>query len=275
MNAMNRITFFSILLISTVFVHYPGGKEIYAQTKNEKGDNSVNMPGIKTTMVNYTSGKDTVSSYLAVPDGKGPFPALILIHEWWGLNDWVKKNADDFADSGYVALAIDLYRGKSTTSPDEARKLSGSVSLEQSAMDLSSAFDYLQDMKSVDKNNMGSIGWCMGGGYSLRAALSNDLSACVICYGRLINDVETLKKIKGSVLGIFGENDQNITPSIVNSFEESLNKAGIKNKIYIYPGVGHAFMNPNNSKLYNKSTTEKAWKEIYVFLDNHLKQIKK
>jgi carboxymethylenebutenolidase len=270
---MNRLTFFSILLISTITLYF-GGKETYAQTKNEKGENSVIMPGIKTTIVKYTSGKDTISSYLAVPEGAGPFPALIVIHEWWGLNDWVKKNAEDFADSGYVALAIDLYHGKSTSSPDEARMLSGSISQEQSAIDLSSAFNYLQNLKSVDKNKIGSIGWCMGGGYSLKAALNNDLSVCVICYGRLVTDVETLKKIKGPVLGIFGENDQNINPTIVNSFEDSLNKAEIKSKIFIYPGVGHAFMNPHNLKLYDRTTTEKAWKEIYAFLNNHLKLVK-
>ena len=131
-------------------------------------------------------------------------------------------------------------------------------------------------MKEVDKNKIGSIGWCMGGGYSLKAALDiKDLSACVICYGRLVTGIESLKRTKGTVLGIFGENDQNITPAIVHTFEDSLNKAGVKNKIIIYPGVGHAFMNPDNSKLYDKNTTEKAWKETYTFLDNHLKQIKK
>jgi carboxymethylenebutenolidase len=224
-------------------------------------------------VVKYFSGKDTVSAYLAVPEGNGPFPALILIHEWWGLNDWVKKNADDFADSGYVALAIDLYHGKSTASPDEARKLSGSVSQDLAATDLRSAFDYLRNMKEVDKNRIGSIGWCMGGGYSLRAALDNpELAVCIINYGRLVTDNETLKKINCPVLGIFGEKDQNITPDNVKEFEKSLNEADIKNKIIIYPGVGHAFMNPTNTTLYDEHTTRKAWNETYSFLNNNLKR---
>jgi carboxymethylenebutenolidase len=98
------------------------------------------------------------------------------------------------------------------------------------------------------------------------------LSTCIVNYGRLVTDAETLKKINCPLLGIFGENDQNINPTVVGTFQDALNKAGIKNKIIIYPGVGHAFMNPDNAKLYNKRTTEEAQKEIYMFLDTYLKQ---
>ena len=230
------------------------------------------MQGIKTHMIKYLSGKDTVSAYLAVPDGKGSFPALIIIHEWWGLNEWVEKNADDFAKNGYVALAIDLYRGKSTESPEEARELSGSVPVERALTDLRSAYDYLGDLEEVSKNNIGSIGWCMGGGYSLKAAINiPGLAACVISYGRLVTDIQTLKRIKCPVLGIFGEKDRNITPSSVKSFKESLTEAGIKNKIIIYPDAEHAFMNPMNSHLYNKTAAGKAWDETYDFFNNNLK----
>ncbi|HSD64335.1 MAG TPA: dienelactone hydrolase family protein [Ignavibacteriaceae bacterium] len=269
---MNRLTIFSILLINIAFFQVYDGEMIGAQTQPAKGDNKVRKTGIKNSTVKYISGNDTASSYLAEPDGNGHFPALIVIHEWWGLNEEVKKNADKLADSGYTALAIDLYHGKSADTPEEARRLSGSVQQEQAAMDLQAAFNYLKNLKTVDKNNIGSIGWCFGGGYSLRAALDlPGLSACVICYGRLINDVDQLRKIKCPVLGIFGEKDQGITPTIVKAFEDSLNIAGIKNKIIIYPGVSHAFMNPNNSGLHQAETTEKAWKEIFAFLDNNLK----
>jgi carboxymethylenebutenolidase len=269
---LNSKTIFSILLFGFILLFLNGLKETYAQDKRTKGDSIVKMADIKTKMVNYLSGKDTVRAYLAEPEGTGPFPALILIHEWWGLNDWIKKDAEEFADSGYVALAVDLYHGKSATAPEEARKLSGSVQQEQAETDLRSAFDYLSDMKEVDKTKIGSIGWCMGGKYSLIAALNiPDLSACVICYGRLVTDAGTLKKINCPVLGIFGENDQSITPATVRIFKESLDGEGIKNKITVYPGVGHAFMNPGNSGLYNKNSSQKAWEEIYTFLDSYLK----
>lgn len=227
---------------------------------------------IETKTITYLSGTDSVNAYLAEPEGEGPFPGLIVIHEWWGLNNWVKRNADDFAKRGYVALAIDLYRGKSTDKPEVARKLMQSMSEDRAARDLKAAINELTNMKNVDKNRIGSIGWCMGGGYSLQAALNiPDLKACVINYGRLVTDKNLIEKINCPILGIFGQEDKGITPKDVNNFKQALNKAKIKNKIIDYPGVNHAFMNPNNKKGYNKKVTEKAWKETYDFLNKYLK----
>lgn len=229
------------------------------------------MKKIKSNFVNYNSGTESVSAYLAVPEGKGPFPALILAHEWWGLTEWIKKNADDFASKGYISLAIDLYRGISTSSPEEARTLSGSVPQERAVQDLVSAFDYLRNRNEVVKHNIGSVGWCMGGGYSLKAAINiPELAVCVINYGRLVKETEALKRINCPVLGIFGERDQNIIPSEVKEFERALNNVSVKNNIIIYPEAGHAFMNPANKNLYHQVTAEKAWKEIHSFLDNNL-----
>lgn len=226
----------------------------------------------KGKTVEYMSVNENVSGYLAVPEGPGPFPALILIHEWWGLNSWIKNNANDFADRGYVALAIDLYRGKLTSSPDEARKLSASVPPDRAAGDLASAFNYLKRMKETDPNRIGTIGWCMGGGYSLRTAIDKTgLAVCVVLYGRLIKDTESLKKITCPLLGIFGEDDRNITPADVNEFSDSLNMTDVNHKIIIYPEAGHAFMNPGNANLYNKEAASKAWEEIYTFLIKNLK----
>ena len=127
-------------------------------------------------------------------------------------------------------------------------------------------------METADSDKIGSIGWCMGGGYSLKTALEvPDLSACVICYGRLITDNDKLKKINCPLLGIFGENDRNITTDNVHEFKNSLNQTGINNKIFIYPGAGHAFMNPGNDALYNKEAASEAWNQIYSFLSRNLK----
>lgn len=227
---------------------------------------------IKTSMVKYLSGKDTVTAYLAEPEGRGPFPALIVIHEWWGLTNWIKQNADDFAKKGYVSLAIDLYRGKSTGVPKVARELMMSVPEERSANDLKSAFSFLENKSNVNKHKIGSIGWCMGGGYSLQAALNeNNLAACVINYGSTVTDENQLKKINCPILGIFGEKDPNLTPKVVKEFKYALDKAGKQNKIIDYKDVSHAFMNPGNKTGYSKPVSEKAWKEIYTFLYKNLK----
>ena len=122
--------------------------------------------------VSYKSGDEAVQGLLYTPAGKGPFPAIIVIHEWWGLNDWVKEQASKLADQGYVALAIDLYRGKVATTPDEAHEIMRGVPEDRAKRDLHAAFEFLQSQSNVKKDRIASIGWCMGGGYSLDVALA-------------------------------------------------------------------------------------------------------
>lgn len=116
------------------------------------------------------SGKDSVAAYIAMPEGEGPFPALIVIHEWWGLNDWIKSTTDDLARNGYVSLAIDLYRGSIAGSAEEAHELMRGLPEDRVTKDLKSAFRLLTKKKLVDPERIGSIGWCMGGSYSLKAS---------------------------------------------------------------------------------------------------------
>jgi carboxymethylenebutenolidase len=228
---------------------------------------------VSTSEVTYKSGDETVTAYLVVPDGKGPFPALVVIHEWWGLNSWVRENAKTFAQKGYVALAIDLYRGKSTADPGEAHELMRGVPEDRAVRDLKAAVAYLRGRKDVRNERIGSIGWCMGGGYSLDAALNvPDLAACVINYGRLVTDQELVKKIPCPILGIFGEDDRGISTDMVRKFEKACKDAGKDVTVKIYPGVGHAFMNPNNKSGYNEATANKAWAVTYQFLDRTLKK---
>src|SRR5437868_6199057 len=117
--------------------------------------------------VSYKSGDETVNAILYTPSGKGPFPALVVIHEWWGLNDWVKEQASKLANQGYETLAIDLYRGKVATTSDEAHEIMRGVPKDRANRDLLAASSYLRSQKNVDPKKVGSIGWCMGGGYSL------------------------------------------------------------------------------------------------------------
>jgi carboxymethylenebutenolidase len=121
--------------------------------------------------VSYKSGNETVQAILYAPDRKGPFPGIIVIHEFWGLNDWIKEQASKLAEQGYVALAVDLYRGKVATTPDEAHEIMRGVPEDRAKRDLHAAFEFLRSQANVKKNRIASIGWCWGGGYSLDVAL--------------------------------------------------------------------------------------------------------
>lgn len=221
--------------------------------------------------VQYLSGQDTVKAYLALPEGEGPFPAIIVIHEWWGLNDWVTGNADLFAKRGYAALAIDLYRGKNTMSAEEAHELMRGLPEDRAAKDLRAAALYLRSRKDVDPERIGSIGWCMGGGYSLVASMTvPDLAASVVCYGRIVSEPEEVNKIGSPLLGIFGEADRGILISDVRKFDQMAKEAGKDVTIVAYPKAGHAFMNPNNKSGYLERTSEDAWSKILTFFNEQL-----
>jgi len=223
--------------------------------------------------VSYKSGDETVQGLLYAPAGKGPFPALIVIHEYWGLNDWVKEQASKLADQGYAALAIDLYRGKVATTPDMAHEIMRGVPEDRAKRDLHAAFDFLASQPNVRKDRIGSIGWCMGGGYSLDMALQEPtLAADVINYGHLATDPEALKKINAPILGLFGGQDRGITPDDVQKFEQTLKKLGKKVEIKIYPDAGHGFENPNNKDGYRPADAADAWKRIVDFLAATLKK---
>jgi len=223
-------------------------------------------------LVSYPSGSETVNGILYTPQGKGPFPALVVIHEWWGLNDWVKEQASKLADEGYVALAIDLYRGKVATTPDEAHQIMRGVPEDRANRDLLAASAYLRSLKNVDSARVGSIGWCMGGGYSLDLAIADPkLKAAVINYGHLASDDATLKKINAAILGIFGGQDKGIPPADVNKFESQMKALGKTVDIHIFPDAGHAFQNPNNKTGYRADDAAQAWTLTTSFLAKYLK----
>ena len=222
--------------------------------------------------VSYKSGDETVNAVMYTPPGRGPFPALVVIHEWWGLNDWVKEQASKLADQGYVTLAIDLYRGKVATTPDEAHEIMRGVPEDRANRDLLAASSYLRAQKNVDPRRVGSIGWCMGGGYSLDLALHDPkLEAAVINYGHLATDDAALKKIHAAILGIFGGQDRGIPPADVNKFEAQLKALGKTAEIHIFPDAGHAFENPGNKQGYRAEDAAQAWKLTVDFLAKNLK----
>jgi carboxymethylenebutenolidase len=223
--------------------------------------------------VSYKSGDETVLAVLYTPAGKGPFPAVIVIHEWWGLNPWVKEQAGKLSDEGYVTLAIDLYRGKVATTPDEAHEIMRGVPEDRAKRDLHAAFEFLAAQGNVKKDRIGAIGWCMGGGYSLDVALQEPtLAADVINYGHLATDADALKKINAPILGSFGGQDRGITPGDVHKFEAALKQLGKKVDIKIYDDAGHAFENSNNKDGYRAADAADAWQRTVAFLSATLKK---
>src|SRR5919106_5162634 len=225
---------------------------------------------------------DNTTGYLVYPElanntqqqQQEPMPAVIMIHEWWGLNEHIKNQADILAKEGYVVLAVDLYQGEVATTSDRSRELSSSVrNNPASAIDnLQSAVNYVKSLEIVDDTKIASLGWCFGGDWSLQLALNssqNPLAATIIYYGRPVTDTASLSSISWPILGIFGDQDQAIPVESVKQFASALNASGITNDIYLYKGVGHAFANPSGDNYAPKETAD-AWQKTIGFLRTYL-----
>ena len=214
------------------------------------------------------------SGLLVKPEAKGPSPAVIVIQEWWGLDDWVKQQARALAGEGYVALAVDLYRGKVTANPDEAHQLMNGLPPDRAMRDLKAAFAYLQGRPDVKKDRIGVIGWCMGGRYALALATEEPgLAAVVAYYGAPPTDPAAIARIKAPVLGNYGGDDKGPSPEDVRAFEAAMKKAGKTADVKIYEGAPHAFANVNNPwKGYREAAAKDAWSRTTAFFARHLKK---
>jgi carboxymethylenebutenolidase len=213
-----------------------------------------------------------VRGYFVFPaDMVDPLPAIIVIHEWWGLNDGVRAMADRLAGEGYIVLAVDLYGGVTAESPADARKLMAQVveHPDNANSNIRQAYDWLQSTAGAPR--IGSLGWCFGGGWSLNTALlfPDDLDAAVIYYGQLTDDAARLEPLNVPVLGLFGADDRGITVASVNAFAATMKRLGKNFEIEIYPNVGHAFANPTGNN-YNPAVAEAAWNRAINFLKFHL-----
>jgi carboxymethylenebutenolidase len=200
-----------------------------------------------------------------------PLPAVIVIHEWWGLNDNVRAMADRLAGEGYIVLAVDLFGGKSTTSRELARQQMLQVVENAAAANenIRQAFEFLSATAGAPR--VGSLGWCFGGGWSLNTAMlfPEDLDAAVIYYGQVTDDVDKLLPISSPILGLFGAEDQGIPVDSVHRFDAALGRLRKNYEIHIYPGADHAFANPTGNA-YNAEAAEDAWQKTLEFLDLHL-----
>ena len=237
----------------------------YTQDNNNSEIFELGEYAVETQDIAYYGN---ASGYLAKPSSKGEFPAIIMIHEWWGLNENIKEMAQKLASHGYIVFAVDLYEGKVGTTSEEAMQLRRSFEQSQWTDNMNTAISYVKD--NYAPSNIGSIGWCFGGGQSLNLALNNELDATVIYYGQLITEPEELSRIDWPILGIFAELDSGIPPETVGKFEDALNEVGIENDIYIYPDVNHAFANPSGDR-YAPDESKDAWLKTLQFFNENLK----
>jgi len=225
------------------------------------------MPG---KMVNFSSNGGTGSGYLAIPD-KGTGPGVLVIQEWWGLVDHIKDVCDRFANEGYVALAPDLYHGKTTRSPDEAGKLMMAMQIDEAERDLRGAIKFLINHEASTADKVGTVGFCMGGALSLYAATKNpQVGACVVFYGGHPNVKPDLANLQAPMLGIYAERDGSVTPESVRELERQLKALSKSVEVHIYPGVDHAFFNDQRADVYNAKAAADAWRRTIEFFAKHL-----
>lgn len=223
------------------------------------------------TNVSYPAADGSpLIGYLAQPADSTdePRPAVLMVHEWWGLNHEITEMADLLAEEGYVVLAPDTYRGRLATSIPGALFLRIGAPVERVNSDMQAAYDYLVMQPGVDPARVAVMGFCYGGGVALRHATVNpQIAATINLYGDMIETVDGFGALLTSgkpLLGIFGEVDQQIPVSEVEAFRQTLAETTIPHQVTIYPGVGHAFVNPQS--ITQPGAAQDAWKAIRVFL---------
>ena len=219
-------------------------------------------------MVSFPSNGGTAEGYLALPEsGKGP--GVLVIQEWWGLNDNIKGIADRFAAQGYTAIAPDLYHGKVTAEPDEAQKLIMSMKMDQAAKDMSGAYDFIKKHEACS-GKVGSIGWCLGGGLSLYISTLRPMDATVIYYGALPGVQPDLSKLSGPVLGHYAENDDWASPAAAKALEDQIRAQGKQVEFHQYAGTHHGFFNDTRDEVHSPEASKLCWDRTLAFFDQYL-----
>ena len=276
------LTSASIVAAPTQNVYSQETTGLSAMTLVSFGDGNstltANLQPTENKTVTYFGGN--TSGYLVYPNQnqsgeKVKLPAVVMIHENKGLNEYIKESANLLAKNGYVVLAVDLFNGEVVTNNQErSGELTGAIRENPGIAieNMKAAVNYLRSLDNVDPSKIASLGWCFGGQQSLQLAINSKddpLAATVIYYGRLTNDSQAISNITSPVLGIFGGKDQSISVDSVMQFQKALNDTGITNEIHVYPNVGHAFANPSNDN-YAPTETADAWKKTLDFLNRNL-----
>jgi carboxymethylenebutenolidase len=241
------------------------GTDEQEQATAERTPMATTSTEIATSSVNYF---DNATGYLATPTSTQRAPGVVMVHEWWGLNENIKNQADELAAEGYRVLAVDLYDGEVATSASRAQQLSSSIAQERARSNMQAAVAYL---RGEGAPRVAGLGWCFGGGQALELAMTDtELAGHVIYYGSsMATSTDALASVQAPVLGIFGADDQVVPTTTVAQFERSLNELGIENEIHMYEGVGHAFANPSNDG-YAPEKAADAWQKTLRFLEQRL-----
>src|SRR5215210_165299 len=221
--------------------------------------------------VEFQSNGGTATGYLAVPES-GSGPGVIVLQEWWGMDDSVKAYVDRFAEEGFLALAPDLYRGETTEQPDEAQQKMMAMNMEQAVKDMSGAVDYLAQHEGFQGDGVGAVGFCLGGGLAVWAAAENQKVDAVVSYYYVMpHGKPDFSKVDAPVLGHFGTDDDFVPVDDAKALEKKLNDAGAEAKFEFYEGAGHAFANDHDRLgTYDEEKSKRAWSRTVEFLKQHL-----
>jgi carboxymethylenebutenolidase len=250
--------------MSRQLVGFAGGMAVVAVTLA-----ALKQPDLHSEWVKYVGkGGDTVSAYLVYPERPDPGPAVIVIHEIFGLSDWVRTVADSLAASGFVAIAPNLLtRRGGTTNADSARLVIRDLPPDSITVDLDATQAYLQSLKAVRRDAIGVIGFCWGGSQSFRYATNNPgLRAAVVCYGGG-PDSTSFSRIRAPVLGVYAENDARINAALPD-IERGMAAAGKRYSKTIYPGTGHGFLRTRLPA----DVAAGAWSDVIRFLKAELER---
>ncbi len=221
-------------------------------------------------MVKFPSNGHEGEGYLATP-ASGSGPGAIVIQEWWGLVPHIKDVCDRLAGEGFVALAPDLYNGKTASEPDEAGKLMMEMKIDEAARDMSGAVEYLAGLDSTTSDKVGCVGFCVGGGLSMYlAGMNSKIGACVVYYGVLPGGQADHNAIQAPILGHYADNDDFLKVDAVRELESTLKGLGKDAEFHIYEGTEHAFFNDTRPEVYKAGAATQSWDRTLTFFRKHL-----
>ncbi|MGH9767310.1 MAG: dienelactone hydrolase family protein [Blastocatellia bacterium] len=224
---------------------------------------------ITTSRETFKSDGLEANAFVARPDGVEKAPAVIIVHEWWGLNPHIEDVAQRFADEGFIAVAADLYEGKTTKDSQEASKLMGSLKQEDGLARLQVILKQLRANPEV--TSVGVTGFCMGGTFALLLACNAKIEASAPFYGDVPADTTVIGKLSCPVLFIGAEKDQWITTEKMNRLDAALKQYGKEGEVRVYEGADHAFFNDTRPEVYSRADAEDAWKRVVGFFNEHLR----
>lgn len=228
------------------------------------------MVATRSEALEFKANGGTATGYLSRPATGGPFPAVVVIQEWWGLNENIRDIADRIAAEGYVALAPDLYHGNVTAEPDEAQKFMMALQQDKAVVDMNGAVSALQARDDVIGAKIGVTGFCLGGGLALLLAMKNPaVTAAAPFYGVPMGDLSEAANIQGGVLGLYAGQDGFVTGEYVEQVRSALAAAGVSHEIHTYPEADHAFFN-DTSDAYKEDDAGDAWERLTRFFAGQL-----